>query len=362
MRILFLTAPTSNYVSDPLYVGLSRLLGHDKIIDYPYKPAYHDTDRKLWFLTQAPGRNYSREELIDLLAGQYFDFLCLSSFRKECMKEFEVLYSMVPCPPIVFIDEADDSRIRSEVPGRYPIQIYFKREFPWGKGCGIWEWVQRRWDFKGSKDLFMRTLPLPMSLVMETLPSVGIVKKKIDVSYAGRASHPRRPQAIEILTRMRDVSFSGALYASPEDRKYKLKAGRFQRLWTKIFNNRLVSDEEVAVKKGPETYYRQIAESKIAVSLRGGGWMTPRYFEIAAMGTMMLSERPEIIIPNDFGDRKQAVFCRNNLRDLEALVRFYLDHEDEREAIALAGRAHLLKFHTCERRAEYFLDTCRRLL
>jgi hypothetical protein len=26
------------------------------------------------------------------------------------------------------------------------------------------------------------------------------------------------------------------------------------------------------------------------------------------------------------------------------------------------GRAHLLKYHTCERRAEYFLDACRRLL
>lgn len=76
------------------------------------------------------------------------------------------------------------------------------------------------------------------------------------------------------------------------------------------------------------------------------------------MGTMLLSDAPETLIPNDFEDRRHAVYCKPDLRDLEALVRYYLKEEAEREAIAAGGRAHLLKYHTCERRAEYFLDVC----
>ena len=34
----------------------------------------------------------------------------------------------------------------------------------------------------------------------------------------------------------------------------------------------------------------------------------------------------------------------------------------ERERITAEGRAHLLKYHTCERRAEYFLNICQRLV
>jgi len=68
------------------------------------------------------------------------------------------------------------------------------------------------------------------------------------------------------------------------------------------------------------------------------------------------------VIPNDFVDRRHAVYCKSDLSDLEKLVRHYLDAEAEREAIVAEGRAHLLKYHTCERRAEYFLDVCAKML
>ena len=76
------------------------------------------------------------------------------------------------------------------------------------------------------------------------------------------------------------------------------------------------------------------------------------------MGTLLISDRPEVLIPNDFVDRRHAVFCKRDLSDLEALVRYYLCEDAEREAIVAEGRAHLLKYHTCERRAEYFLGIC----
>ena len=56
------------------------------------------------------------------------------------------------------------------------------------------------------------------------------------------------------------------------------------------------------------------------------------------------------------------MYCRPDLRDLETLVRHYLKEDAEREAITSEGRAHLLKYHTCERRAEYFLNVCARMI
>jgi spore maturation protein CgeB len=124
----------------------------------------------------------------------------------------------------------------------------------------------------------------------------------------------------------------------------------------------MASESDQRERKGPEGYYREIASSRIAVAIRGGGWMSPRYFEIVAMGAMLLSDKPEVLIPDDFVDRRHAVHCKPDLSDLDDLVRHYLREDQERETIATEGRAHLLKYHTCERRAEYFLEICQRAL
>ena len=219
------------------------------------------------------------------------------------------------------------------------------------------------WTFRANRRLFARTVPLPLSIVLDSLPDVGPVSKEIDVSFRGRASHPRRPMAVQILSRMRGVNFAGDVYAGPEDRKYKLKAGVLARFRAKVFDNTFAGGADQRKYRSPEDYYREIAASKIAVALRGGA-ETPtfRYFEIAAFRTMLISDPPETVIPNDFVDRQHAVYCKRDLSDLEKLVRHYLHEDAEREAIANAGYEHLVKYHTCERRAEYFLETCRRLV
>ena len=218
------------------------------------------------------------------------------------------------------------------------------------------------WAFHGDRQLFSRTFPLPMSLVMNTLPTFRQTNKEIDVSFRGRASHPRRIKAVGILSKIAGVRFSGGVYAAQEDRKYKLKAGAIERIWTKLADDSPASEVDQRERKAPEGYYREIASSRIAVAIRGGGWMSPRYFEIVAMGAMLLSDKPEALIPDDFVDRRHAVYCRADLSDLEDLVRYYLREETEREAIVNDGYAHLLKYHTCERRAEYFLGICQRAL
>lgn len=363
MRILYLGDQAFDYVSDPLYIGLSRLLGNDQVVDYPYKSLYHDPSCCNWYMDQRPGHVCVFEEIVEMLRNRAFDLMCVASFRGPCLEELSRLNGLVPFPPMVFIDGADDSRIRQEFVERYPVGIYFKRDYIWTMGTGLSDLIKREWAFRGDRSLFARTLPLPVSLILEVLPGIGQVCKDIDISYTGRASHPRRARAAEILSHMNGVRFEGGIYASPEDRKYKLVAGCVRRLYTKLFQNDRANESDQKRKKGPEVYYHEIARSKIALAIRGGGATpSPRYYEIAAMKTLLLSDMPETVIPNNFVNREHAVFCKPDLSDLESLVRYYLREDEEREAIACQGHVHLLKYHTCERRAEYFLEACRRIL
>ncbi len=363
VRILFLTDDALDYASDPLYVGLSRVLGSDRVVDYPYKRSFHDPDASVWCLSQRPGRRYSREEIVDLLRERTFDLVCLASFRQESLDECARLYGQAPFPPMVFVDGEDGANLRHDVLGRFPIRVYFKRDYVWKMGSRLRDLGALAWTFRGDRALFERTVPLPLSIVTDTLPDCGGVKKEIDVSYRGRASHPRRVKAVDILSGMEGIRFAGGVYASPDDRAYKLKHGAVERLRAKVLEDGPAPEADRQKKQRPEEYYREIAASKIAVALRGGGLTASlRYFEIAGLGTMLLSDRPETLIPDDFADRRHAVFCRPDLSDLAELVRYYLREEKARAAITAEGRAHLLKYHTCERRAEYFLDVCARTI
>lgn len=362
MKILFLVDPLQNYVSDPLYVGLVRVLGQTDVVHYPPKPIYHEPSAKLWFLPQFPRVEKTEREIKDLIEEGFFDVICIGSHRREPLDALARLYNPHKFPPIVFIDESDDLQIRHGIVARYPLALYFKRDYVWKMGRpwkDQWAFMS---VFRGNKSLFHRTFPLPLSIVLEALPTFSGIRKDIDVSYRGRASHPRRVKAVEILSGMTDSRFSGGVYASPGDRQYKLKAG-FSRLWTKLLDDRPAGMADCQRKERPEAYYREIAASKIALALRGGGHTASlRYFEIVGMGTMLLADAPETLIPNDFVPGLHAVYCRPDLKNLEEIVRHYLKQDAEREAMAKEAYSHLLKYHTCERRAEYFLDVCARML
>jgi spore maturation protein CgeB len=109
----------------------------------------------------------------------------------------------------------------------------------------------------------------------------------------------------------------------------------------------------------PEDYRALLHRSKMALSVRGGGFDTVRYWEIVASKTLLVSEPPDIVIPHNFEHGRHAMFCRHDLRDLPAIVRRLRDDDQARQQMIEAAYQHLLAFHTSERRAEYLLDLCR---
>jgi len=94
----------------------------------------------------------------------------------------------------------------------------------------------------------------------------------------------------------------------------------------------------------------------------GAGWDTLRYWEVPALGRFMISQKPRIAIPHNFKEGQEVVFCRDDLSDLIELCQYYLDHPQEREAIARAAEAKAREKHSDEARAKYIMELMEKYL
>ena len=80
-----------------------------------------------------------------------------------------------------------------------------------------------------------------------------------------------------------------------------------------------------------------------------------RHFEITAAGVFLLCyDQPELA--DHFVPEKECVVFRNE-RDLLEKIRYYLSHQDERNAIAQAGQKRTLAQHLHCHRLQTLLKT-----
>jgi len=113
--------------------------------------------------------------------------------------------------------------------------------------------------------------------------------------------------------------------------------------WLKVTKNRLPKG---VVKSGPvylEDYVKAINAGKIGlgiVSKWNRNHTSPRLFEIPACGTMLLAPRNEVV-EKLFEDGKGVVFFKDS-NELIEKAKYYLNHPEERKAIAAAGRQRCL--------------------
>lgn len=75
-----------------------------------------------------------------------------------------------------------------------------------------------------------------------------------------------------------------------------------------------------------------------------------RLFEATGVGTLLFTDRKENLGDFFVPDREVVVF--DSPDDCAEKIRYYLDHEAEREAVAKAGQARTLAEHTWQRRME----------
>ena len=111
--------------------------------------------------------------------------------------------------------------------------------------------------------------------------------------------------------------------------------------------NRWYSPEDIGV------VYNQ---SHMVFNWSVNGDVNMREFEALCSGRLLLTNAIGNGLERLFTDREHLVVYRN-VEELQSLVRYYLAHPEEREKIARAGRAEVLKKHTYRCRSAQILDT-----
>ena len=296
-----------------------------------------------------------------MIRERRIDLTIVSSPRRGALEAYHALAGQVDCPPLVLLDGEDDGLIRADVAESVGAGLYFKREYRTTAKPANGDWLSEKRP-QGDSRLDGRIHPLPFSVTAATLSPAAPEGRDIDISFVGRASHRKRVRAVNLLRRTKGIRFEGGVYLDSSDRRSKLAASWLGIATAKLLGDPRASASAQAGKLEPDQYRCLLRRSKMALSIRGGGFDTVRYWEIVASKTLLISEPPDIVIPHNFEHGRHAMFCRHDLRDLPSIVRRLRDDDRARLEMVEAGYRHLLQFHTSERRAAYLLDLCRRML
>jgi hypothetical protein len=326
MKLLFINSSSTDYLQDLTYSGLVKILGAENVIDYPWNVKYH-----------LPVKNYPKNLGYTKFSINFdfninfkvFDAVILASAKKDALDVLKKILPKIPNTPIVFLDGGD----RPEIGGDFyrlgnedsyldlikirPFDLIFKREY-----------------FLNEHGNANHIHPFPFSFPYHvSIPLATENEKKYDVSFWAQKEPAIRENALKMLEGKYDCDENGT---------------------------KLNQDFKTYNRKG-KFYLEELSRCKIVLNFRGGGWDTMRYWEVPAVNTFMISQKPQIHIPNNFEDGKHLIWCSDSLDDLFDKIDYYLKNESERIKIAQQGKEHLYKYHLNTNRAQFLIDTIENL-
>jgi hypothetical protein len=320
---------------DHVAEGFTKLLGGSNV-DFFYPPYMH---------------KISTYKIDDIDSYDLVAFGADSAFDPN----FNELLEHRTSSPKIFIDEYDDFFVRNIYRSGH-IKYYFKRELysaiapkdflEWSVRYLYGDYIHTPINMHREKmgdpwKLFVpmilpsckvavstdankdKLLPYPLTLVGHKKTKIDWGKKDIDLSYILRTKR--------IGARRRYFN-----YLASEEQRLKLK---------KI---------KLYVKPGgvgKSKYEKMLARSKAGVSLRGYGYDTFRYWEIAAFGGVIMSQNIPLIIPNNFVDGESALFF-NNEDELQDKFQKYIVKSDEWKSIGKLAYKIFYRHHTPEKRVK----------
>jgi len=90
-------------------------------------------------------------------------------------------------------------------------------------------------------------------------------------------------------------------------------------------------------------------------SLNTTGYDNYRRYEIAYLGTVLISERSLDLIPYDFIEGEHAFFY-DNIKELKIILKELKGKEDELIKMGKKAREYVIKYHSPEARAKTILN------
>lgn len=224
-----------------------------------------------------------------------------------------------------------------------------------GRVLPYWE------SLASSYDAFFAIQPGPF---LEQLRRAGAPKAVYLPTACDRRRHvPVSLSAAERARFASDVSFAGAPYLNRRRLAFVLN-GVDLRLWGEGWGRNELREyaAEGGVRFSLDEMIRIFAASKINLNLHSAAhvdgldpepdYVNPRTFEIAACRAFQLVDH-RTPLPDLFGPGEMAVF--HTVAELRDQVRYYLDHADERDAMARRAHDRALAEHTFEHRVRRIL-------
>jgi len=320
MNVVFLCSHGFDYVQDLSFSGLNKNLPNLKVTDYPWNKKYH---LPLWRYPKNMGYSHS---LVFKLPGskaliKTADIVIVGAVKADVFRVLLSCITEIPrTTPLVLLDGGDVELIGGDLhrEGQFslfeqcqairPFDLIFKREMLEDK-------------------LYPRNVnPYPLSF-NPLYWSGPTPRKRYQVAFWGVESHPIRSKALALLDGQFDCRENGTRPDQSFNR-YKRRGG---------------------------SYFKALAQCEVVLSFWGAGYEALRFWETLGVGSFLLSQRPKIRIDKPFIDNQHVVYLDDNIDDLLDKCRYYLKHKAKREAIARAGRAHLLQHHTVSKRIEFLL-------
>lgn len=323
-EILFINSKESDYLQDLTYSGLVKVLGVENVVDYPWNPNYHIKRR-----SYPRNLGYTPNSLFKSLASKFsskdYSAVIVASAKPECFVEYLKISKNIPSStPAIFIDGGDFSDIGGDLTRLKSPHLYkeavSKRQF---------DLIFKR-EYLADTEYPANVVPFPFSFNFEIIRHNSFSNSlKYDVSFWAVESDPIRTAALTLLEDKFDCRENGTVR-------------------NQVFNK---------YKRKGLKYLEELKSCKIVLNFRGVGWDTLRYWETPAIGSFMISQRPKIVIPDNFRDGEEVVFCKDDLSDLIDLCEFYLKNEKVRETIAGNALALARACHSDVARARHLLGT-----
>ena len=268
-------------------------------------------------------------------------------------KDFEYVLNRKTSTTKIFLDHFDDFFVR-RIYWHPEISYYLKRELyrnaP-STAYSIQWWARYTYEL-----LFEMRQSRDRTLLSKWNMPAGIAVRG---SY--RKLKPYQLTVVPECTRtprkrVYDVSFLGHL-TSPDRARYIRALGRIS---TELGINCLLKASRGGPNPvGKEEYVRTLLSSKAGLSMKGVGYDSVRYWEIPCYGSMLLSQRLPIQIPNDFVEGESALYFDRD-DELKRKIERYIIKSEEWKEIARNGQRHFFRNHTPAKRAESVLRLVRR--
>jgi len=328
-KILFLDSYKSDYLQDIVYQGLVQILGKSRVIEYPFNRNYHFPLRRYPLnLAYHPSIRPLEWSVPYILSN--FSAIVLGAAKPDVFESYlKLLPKIPPNVPVLFIDGGDFSAIGGDLERLKHWELYTSAI------------QQRPFDLILKREYLLtehhgnEIQPMPFAA---HVPQQGFRRQaafKYDVSFWAVESHPVRTEALRLIENHFDCKANGTV------------------------RNQIFSKYK---RKGIK-YLEALAECKIVLNFRGAGWDTLRYWEVPALGkALMISQKPQILIPDNFEDKKEVVFVKDDLSDLLELCEYYLSHGLEREEIVKNAQIKTLTHHLPIHRAQTVLTYMQALI